>query len=291
MPHPAPRRAAFTLIELLVVISIIALLIGILLPALSSARAAGRTSVCLSNLRQLSIANNSYLADSNFASYQFWPMLSFAAGEYVETEELKSLLLCPSANQVASTSGVGTPPPGVVGLANGWFGTASIPYRQVFPATARYPQPFTADSTYSHNGFVASIGLAQTGPAGSGNFQLARRQRCFTNADNAETPSTTPMFVDGVFSTIAPSVEFSLPVHGRVYNPPDPIEAMASRTGNNYRQYGFHELVLDRHPGNVTTITMLDGSSSSMPWRDLWAQTWYRGYTQANNPVDPALPD
>ena len=57
------RLHGFTLIELLVVISIIALLIAVLLPALRQARLAAFNVQCLSNQRQLAVANNVYATD------------------------------------------------------------------------------------------------------------------------------------------------------------------------------------------------------------------------------------
>ena len=65
MLYRSLRRKEFTLIELLVVIAIIAILAAMLLPALQKARQTAKTSSCLSNIKQLSMAIFSYGSDNN----------------------------------------------------------------------------------------------------------------------------------------------------------------------------------------------------------------------------------
>jgi len=124
--HNSASHRGFTLIELLVVIAIIALLIGILVPSLSSARSKSRRLLCLSNERQIGIAIYGYSENFGgsipygpspappFTTTNFYPcpgsvtsLISLQSGAPVglglmldnQLANCKRVLFCPDADQ------------------------------------------------------------------------------------------------------------------------------------------------------------------------------------------------
>ncbi|MBR2427638.1 MAG: type II secretion system protein [Lentisphaeria bacterium] len=105
---PTNRKQRFTLIELLVVIAIIAILAGMLFPALSKARETGQKSTCSNNMKQFAMASSYYLNTYNdhfCPSYVKTPYLHWelALLEFIQTKNDLEKHGCPSVMPTLKT--------------------------------------------------------------------------------------------------------------------------------------------------------------------------------------------
>ena len=85
-------REAFALIELLVVISIIAVLCGMLFPALSQVKSSAQSISCMSNMRQWGMAISAYSADWDGAICYVWDPVTNMSWNYKESPVVQCLL-------------------------------------------------------------------------------------------------------------------------------------------------------------------------------------------------------
>ena len=234
---PPSRFAGFTLVELLVVIGIIALLISILLPTLSRAKAQATSVACKSMLRQYAMAAEMYLTDNRDVCVDVYKMYDFHSGllKYLgqKNEITDKVGRCPGDT---ATEGMGRL--GKVGTGN-----------ETVPAEAKYKirnargDYYIANVSYGANENSTSGSLIP-GPGGTTSAKWIKRGVLRAGGDMTRTMT----FADyqNNRSSAAPTVASQAPTVG-----PGLVNATTDNT-----KIGS---VVFRHPNFTMNAAFLDG--------------------------------
>jgi prepilin-type N-terminal cleavage/methylation domain-containing protein/prepilin-type processing-associated H-X9-DG protein len=287
------RRAdrAFTLVELLVVIGIIAVLVGLLLPALTKSRRQANSMLCLSNLRQIAMAyiqytneqkgrNPTYFNEANPTSMDFsWPGLITPYLPSVKPMNPGNVgyvngnvLFCPEARDLSpgDVSGWGKQWGALNYAWNGQNAPAGGSYLWMRDGGGTNPAQSWWASSYGINYYLFTF---KSGPNGVVHWN---------NLSDIRTSSTTPMFFDSIWIDVAPWY--------KEQTPHDLRGSSFSGTGQITR------IVLNRH-NMAINIVFCDGSASNVPLNDIPKQAWCKGWQPfvwgqrvGLNPPDMPLP-
>ncbi|MHC4518035.1 MAG: prepilin-type N-terminal cleavage/methylation domain-containing protein [Planctomycetota bacterium] len=252
------RTSAFTLIELLVVIAIIALLMGILMPALSLARKQARGAACLSQIKHWGVIWQMYFDDHEgkmpdvqlgLGTQGGWNRGFWVTVLAPQWEKRPKILLCPSATKT------GTRMQGdydIIGSYDQAYNHGLFNYRGAGGEVLE-----NLMSSYGMNLFACSTPV---------DVQGRKQEYHFQNQNKLRNTGEIPLFLDAMWRGGGPHWDGTEDIS-------PPIE------NGHWVGYG-HEMkhfAMDRHGGGVNVL-FADGSARKVLVKDLWDLRWHVDY-------------
>jgi prepilin-type N-terminal cleavage/methylation domain-containing protein/prepilin-type processing-associated H-X9-DG protein len=262
------RRRGFTLVELLVVIAIIALLMGILMPALSKVRRIAKAVICRTNVKQWGLVFKLYGEDNDAKLPQSVHEVPRPPGGLTKQEAYwivstlpyykdKGIRRCPSTKVVRG--------PTYWEDATGGTKACWGPFPDLGGVITWYADFDTG--SYGINDWCA------TPPPGEKWYWSPKfLTKNAWKTQLAKGGNRIPIFGDN----IGPDA-FPLDDDKPIDNEPPDYEGWRYRRDGDWKNNGMRLFCIPRHDGKIN-LAFLDGSVGAVPIRALWKLKWHRSY-------------